>query len=185
MAKVWKKKGYVTGEFVNISPMKIRYHSWSMIDKITPRPAESVCRSFWKNLALRMSAPVITAKNTYIAPFVNAEGPQYLVIEDHFPNGRPALEKAGVYMTDRDTVNKVERMKATTCLTIAYSTCVYGCVLGYTLIADEMKDEELNRFVQVKLHPVEGMLQVTDPAFIAEAFCGMKLSMCVFQPVYA
>lgn len=53
--------------------------------------------------------PVITSKKTYIAPFVNAEGPQYLVIEDRFPNGRPQLEKAGVYMTDRDTVNKVER----------------------------------------------------------------------------
>ena len=52
----------------------------------------------------------------YIAPFVNAERPQYLVVEDRFPNGRPALEKAGVYLTDRDTVNCTERMKVTTCL---------------------------------------------------------------------
>ena len=35
--------------------------------------------------------------------------PQYLVVEDRFPNGRPPLEKAGVFMTDRDTVNNVER----------------------------------------------------------------------------
>ena len=53
--------------------------------------------------------PVITIEKTYIAPFINAEGPQYLVVEDSFPNGRPALEKAGVYVTDRDTVNKSER----------------------------------------------------------------------------
>lgn len=57
--------------------------------------------------------PVITGKNTYIAPFVNAEKPQYLVIEDSFPNGRPALERGfGVYMTDRKTVNLSERMTA-------------------------------------------------------------------------
>ena len=62
--------------------------------------------------------------------------PQYLVIEDSFPNGRPPLEKskAGVYMTDRDTVNKSERMKVTVCLNPVHSALgPYGCVLGYTL----------------------------------------------------
>lgn len=55
--------------------------------------------------------PAIAGKKTYIAPFVNAEKPQYLVIEDSFPNGRPALEKGfGVYMADRNTVNLSERM---------------------------------------------------------------------------
>lgn len=38
------------------------------------------------------------------------------MVEDSFPNGRPAMEKAGVYMTDRDTVNKSEKMKVTVCL---------------------------------------------------------------------
>lgn len=136
MAKEWKERGYVTGEFVNyISDENQVSFPWSMIDKITPRPAESVCKSL-EELGVEDIAPVITAKNTYIAPFVNAEGPQYLVIEDHFPNGRPALEKAGVYMTDRDTVNKVERMKVTDLSESAsYCTRSYGCVLGYTLIA--------------------------------------------------
>ena len=45
-------------------------------------------------------APIVTERHTFIAPFVNAERPQYLVVEDLFPNGRPMLEKAGVYMTD-------------------------------------------------------------------------------------
>ena len=86
---------------------------WSMIDKITPRPAKVVEEALEAD-GIENMAPIVTGRNTFIAPFVNAERPQYLVIEDDFPNGRPALEKAGVYMTDRDTVNCTERMKVTT-----------------------------------------------------------------------
>ena len=167
MAKEWEKKGYVTGEFVNyISDEDQVSFPWSMIDKITPRPAESVCRSL-EELGIEDIAPVITSKNTYIAPFVNAEGPQYLVIEDHFPNGRPALEKAGVYMTDRDTVNKVERMKVTTCLNPLHTAlAVYGCVLGYDSIAAEMKDADLKKLVET-IGYKEGMPVVTDPGILS------------------
>ena len=64
-----------------------------------------------EKLGVEDMQPVITGKKTYIAPFVNAEKPQYLVIEDSFPNGRPALEKGfSVYMADRNTVNLSERM---------------------------------------------------------------------------
>ena len=50
------------------------------------------------------------------------------------PNGRPPLEKVGVYMTDRDTVNKTERMKVTTCLNPLHTAMsVYGCMpVSYT-----------------------------------------------------
>jgi fructuronate reductase len=137
-----------------------------MIDKITPRPAESVEAELEK-LGIEDMAPVVTSKHTFIAPFVNAEGPQYLVIEDKFPNGRPALEKAGVYLTDRETVNKVERMKVTTCLNPLHTAlAVYGCVLGYNLIADEMKDKELRELVH-RIGPVEGMPVVTDPGILS------------------
>lgn len=167
MAKEWAAKGFVDAGFVEyLSDEAQVSFPWSMIDKITPRPAESVCAELEK-AGVEDMAPVITGKNTYIAPFVNAEGPQYLVIEDKFPNGRPALEKAGVYMTDRDTVNKVERMKVTTCLNPLHTAlAVYGCVLGYTLIADEMKDAELNRLVH-EIGPVEGMPVVTDPGILS------------------
>ena len=167
MAKEWEKKGFVGADFVAyLSDEKQVSFPWSMIDKITPRPADSVCRELEK-AGVEDIAPVITSKKTYIAPFVNAEGPQYLVIEDKFPNGRPALEKAGVYMTDRDTVNKVERMKVTTCLNPLHTAlAVYGCVLGYTLIADEMKDQELNKLVH-EIGPVEGMPVVTDPGILS------------------
>ncbi len=70
-------------------------------------------------------------------------------------------------MTDRDTVNKVERMKVTTCLNPLHTAlAVYGCVLGYTLIADEMKDQELNKLVH-EIGPVEGMPVVTDPGILS------------------
>lgn len=167
MAKEWEEKGFVGADFVAyLSDETQISFPWSMIDKITPRPADSVCKELEK-IGVEDIAPVITSKKTYIAPFVNAEGPQYLVIEDKFPNGRPALEKAGVYMTDRDTVNKVERMKVTTCLNPLHTAlAVYGCVLGYTLIADEMKDKELNKLVH-EIGPVEGMPVVTDPGILS------------------
>ena len=169
MAKEWLAKGFVEEGFVEyLSDEKQVSFPWSMIDKITPRPADSVCEDLEK-AGVEDIAPVITSKRTYIAPFVNAEGPQYLVIEDKFPNGRPALEKAGVYLTDRDTVNKVERMKVTTCLNPLHTAlAVYGCVLGYTLIADEMKDEQLNKLVH-QIGPVEGMPVVTDPGILSPA----------------
>ncbi len=167
MAEEWEKKGFVGADFVAyLKDEKQVSFPWSMIDKITPRPADSVCEEL-KKAGVEEMDPVITSKKTYIAPFVNAEGPQYLVIEDKFPNGRPALEKAGVYLTDRDTVNKVERMKVTTCLNPLHTAlAVYGCVLGYTLIADEMKDPELNKLVH-QIGPVEGMPVVTDPGILS------------------
>ena len=66
---------------------------WTMIDKITPRPDASV-EELLKKDGIEELDPVITSKNTYVAPFVNAEECEYLVIEDAFPNGRPELEKA-------------------------------------------------------------------------------------------
>ena len=167
MAKEWQAKGFVDEEFVSyITDESQVSFPWTMIDKITPRPAESIAREL-EEKGVEDMAPVITSKKTYIAPFVNAEGPQYLVIEDHFPNGRPALEKAGVYMTDRDTVNKVERMKVTTCLNPLHTAlAVYGCLLGYDLIANEMKDEVLAKLVD-RIGPVEGMPVVVNPGILS------------------
>lgn len=169
MAREWEKKGFVDGGFLDyLSDEKKVSFPWTMIDKITPRPADSVCQEL-KKAGIEDMDPVITSRKTYIAPFVNAEGPQYLVIEDKFPNGRPALEKAGVYMTDRETVNKVERMKVTTCLNPLHTAlAVYGCVLGYTLIADEMKDPQLKELVH-QIGLAEGMPVVTDPGILSPA----------------
>ena len=92
MAEEWKKAGYVDDGFLAyVSDEKTIAFPWTMIDKITPRPSEQIAADL-EALGVEDMQPVITAKKTYIAPFVNAEKPQYLVIEDSFPNGRPALE---------------------------------------------------------------------------------------------
>ena len=136
-----------------------------MIDKITPRPDAKI-EKILADDGIEQLEPVITSKKTYVAPFVNAEECQYLVIEDNFPNGRPELEKAGLYFTDRATVDKVEKMKVCTCLNPLHTfLAVSGCLLGYTLIADEMKDPDLLRLVK-RLGYEEGLPVVVDPGII-------------------
>ncbi|ABR47498.1 Mannitol dehydrogenase, C-terminal domain [Alkaliphilus metalliredigens QYMF] len=166
IAKEWKERGFVEERFLSYlkDEQKIAY-PWSMIDKITPRPSEVVKNNLGE-IGIQDMEPVITSKNTFIAPFVNAEIPQYLVIEDAFPNGRPALEEAGVYFTDRETVNKIETMKVTTCLNPLHTAlAVYGCILGYTSISAEMKDPQLKLLVE-KIGYQEGMPVVVDPKII-------------------
>ena len=136
-----------------------------MIDKITPRPDDEVKAVLDKD-GVKDTGSVITLKKTYVAPFVNAEECEYLVIEDDFPAGRPKLESAGFIFTDRDTVDKVERMKVCTCLNPLHtSLAIFGCLLGYTNISDEMKDDELKKLV-VRIGYEEGLPVVTDPKVI-------------------
>ena len=171
IAGAWVKAGFAEQGFLDwLSDEAQVSFPWSMIDKITPRPAASITKALAED-GFEDMAPVETDKHTFIAPFVNAEIPQYLVVEDRFPNGRPALERAGVYMTDRDTVNRTERMKVTTCLNPLHTAlAVYGCLLGYTLIADEMKDADLKRLVE-RIGYREGLPVVTDPGILSpEAF---------------
>ena len=166
IAKAWLEKGYVGQDFIDYltDESKIAF-PWSMIDKITPRPHKIVEEQLVKD-GIEGMEPIVTSKNTFIAAFVNAERPQYLVIEDKFPNGRPALEKAGVYLTDRDTVNKTERMKVTTCLNPLHTAMsIYGCMLDYTLISAEMADEDLRSFIQ-KIGYIEAMPVVVDPGVL-------------------
>ncbi|MBR4710842.1 MAG: mannitol dehydrogenase family protein [Clostridia bacterium] len=167
VAQRWSRDGLVPACFVRwLTDEKSVSFPWTMIDKITPRPAPSVEAGLTAD-GVEDMAPVVTPRGTYLAPFVNAERPQYLVVEDAFPNGRPPLEKAGVYFTDRDTVNRVERMKVTTCLNPLHTAlAVYGCLLGYTLIADEMKDPDLVRLVR-RIGYDEGLPVVTDPGILS------------------
>ena len=165
-ASKWVEPGLVPAEFLAYvkDETKITF-PWSMIDKITPRPHKIVEEQLVKDNIEDME-PIVTSKNTFIAAFVNAERPQYLVVEDKFPNGRPPLEKAGVYMTDRDTVNKTERMKVTTCLNPLHTAMsVYGCMLGYTLICDEMKDADIVALIK-RLGYVEGLPVVVNPGIL-------------------
>ena len=167
MANAWKEKGFVDDGFIAyVSDESTVSFPWSMIDKITPRPSEDV-QKMLEDLGMEDMDIVITDKRTYIAPFVNAEAPQYLVIEDNFPNGRPQLELGGVYMTDRDTVNACERMKVTVCLNPLHTALApYGCVLGYTRFSDVMGDEEMQKLVRL-VGLKEGMEVVKDPGILS------------------
>lgn len=167
VAKAWAEKGFVGADFIAYleDTSKVSF-PWSMIDKITPRPAKSVEESLLADGIEEMS-PIVTSKNTFIAPFVNAERPQYLVVEDSFPNGRPALEKAGVFFGDRTTVNQSETMKVTTCLNPLHTAMsVYGCMLGYTLICEEMKDPDIVALIK-RLGYQEGLPVVVDPKILS------------------
>lgn len=143
---------------------------WTMIDKITPRPDARV-QKLLEGDGFEGIAPVVTPRGTYVAPFVNAEEKEYLVIEDAFPNGRPPLEKAGMYFTDRQTVEKTERMKVTACLNPLH-TClaVFGCLLGYDAIYKETQDSDLARVIRV-LGYDEGLSVAPNPGiFTPRAF---------------
>jgi len=169
IARAWLDNGKITQEDLAYLEQEVAF-PWSMIDKITPRPHPVVEEQLIAD-GLEDISPFVTAKHTYTAPFVNAEKPQYLVIEDWFPNGRPPLEEAGVIFTTRDIVNKVEKMKVCTCLNPLH-TClaIYGCLLGHTSIAQEMEDPELAVFVE-RMSREEGMPFVVDPEVIdPEAF---------------
>ncbi|MDP4091685.1 MAG: mannitol dehydrogenase family protein, partial [Bacillota bacterium] len=166
IAEKWLDAGFVEGGFLKYlnNPEKVSF-PWSMIDKITPRPSDSVKETL-SSLGFDSTEIVCTKGNTYIAPFVNAEGPQYLVLEDKFPNGRMALDQAGVYLTDRETVERVEKMKVCTCLNPLHTAlAVLGCLLGYKSIADEMKDSSLKTLVE-KIGYEEGMPVVVHPGVL-------------------
>ena len=165
-AKGWTEKGRADAGFLDYvrSRQKLSF-PWSMIDKITPRPDEGV-KTMLAAAGLEGLEGAVTAKNTYVAPFVNAEETQYLVIEDFFPNGRPPLEKTGVLFTDRETVDKVEKMKVCTCLNPLHTAlAVFGCLLGYTRISDEMKNPDLVKLVE-GIGYTEGLPAVVDPGII-------------------
>jgi fructuronate reductase len=167
IAKEWLNHGFVEAGFVDyvMDEQKITYPI-SMIDKITPRPSDIVKEALEKD-GLEAMDVVITLKNTYMAPFVNAEISEYLVIEDKFPGGRPELEKAGVLFCDRATVNKVETMKVTTCLNPLHTAlAVTGCLLGYKLIADEVKNPTLKKLIET-IGYVEGLPVVIDPIILS------------------
>lgn len=180
IALQWAVSGLVEADFLSYieDTNKVSF-PLSMIDKITPRPDPSVKEMLEKD-GLEEAEPIITSKNTYVAPFVNSEECEYLVIEDVFPNGRPCLEKAGIMFTSAETVDKVEKMKVCTCLNPLHTAlAIFGCLLDYHLISDEMKDETLRKLVK-GIGYIEGLPVVMDPGILnpkefIDAVVGVRL----------
>ena len=172
-AKGWCENGSVEkgfNDYIN-NRNKVSF-PWTMIDKITPRPDASV-EAMLKSDGVEDLEPVITSKNTYVASFVNAEETGYLVIEDSFPNGRPALEKGGVIFTDRETVDKVEKMKV----------CISGSN-EYDYL--EEVDNIIANLVTISDNELEFEIQaekfiVPNPTFAF--FCENKLGTVHYKPI--
>lgn len=165
-AAAWQKNGQIEGDFLGyVTDREKVSFPWSMIDKITPRPDDEI-KKLLEEDGVEELEPVVTSRGTYIAPFVNSEECEYLVIEDWFPAGRPKLEQAGVFFTDRETVDKVEKMKVCTCLNPLHTAlAVFGCLLGYERISQEMQDDDLRRLVK-HIGYEEGLPVVTDPLIL-------------------
>jgi fructuronate reductase len=166
IAKGWVSQNHAPQAFVDYleNPNKVSF-PWSMIDRITPNPSESV-KIALENDGFEGVELIHTPKHTNIAPFANTEVSHYLVVEDAFPNGRPELEAAGVILTDRDTVDKADTMKVTTCLNPLHtSLAVFGNLLGFTSISGEMADDDLVELVK-QVGYVEGLPVVVNPEII-------------------
>ena len=164
MAEGWRERNAVPKSFIAYIEQNVTFPI-SMIDKITPRPDQKVAEQLLSK-GFDYAAPFVTAKGTYSAAYVNAEETEYLVVEDQFPAGRPPIDQAGVFITDRATVDKAEKMKVCTCLNPLHTAlAVLGCLLGHTRICDEMKDEDLNLLVH-KLAFEEAMPVVYHPGIM-------------------
>jgi fructuronate reductase len=162
----WLADGLVPQEFVDyVHDESLITFPWSMIDKITPRPHAKVKEMLAAD-GFADNDYIETSRHTFTAPFVNSEETQYLVVEDHYINGRPPLDLGGVIYTSRDIVDKVETMKVTTCLNPLHTAmAIFGCLLGYDLISAEIADADIRALVQ-KTGYIEAMPVVTDPGII-------------------
>ena len=167
-AEKWAEMGLVPAEFVAYvkDETKVTY-PWSMIDKITPRPDAKVQKMLEED----------GFEDNY------TEETEYLVIEDKYTNGRPPLELGGVMYAERETVDKVEKMKVCTCLNPLHTAMsIYGCMLGYTLISDEMADEDIRGLI-TKMGYIEAMPVVVDPGVLKPAdFIGAVLNRRLPNP---
>lgn len=161
-AKAWVKNGFIEEDFLNyLEDDSIISFPWSMIDKITPRPDQSVT-DILKSKGF-IGSPDL---NNKAQAFSNSEETEYLVIEDNFTNGRPNWDKKGIIYTSRDTVEQVEAMKVSTCLNPLHTAlAVYGCLLSYDKINQEMKDPDLVNLIK-GLSYLEGLKVVVDPGII-------------------
>ncbi|MDR3375626.1 MAG: mannitol dehydrogenase family protein [Ancalomicrobiaceae bacterium] len=106
----------------------------TMVDRITPATKDPDKAAVTAGLGLVDAWPVVTE------PF------RQWVIEDRFPLGRPAWEKAGAILVD--DVHPFETMKLR-CLNGAHSTLAYlSVLLGVETVAGAMADADIPRVLR-------------------------------------
>ncbi|MCD8355491.1 MAG: mannitol dehydrogenase family protein [Clostridia bacterium] len=137
----------------------------TMIDKITPFPSPKIA-SVLREDGLEMVKPKVTAKGTKIACFVNTESPQYLLMEDLFPNGHPPLEQLGTIFTSGRIVEKSMEMKACSTLNpMDTAMASFGSLLGYETINCTVRDDDIRTFI-TNLSNAECMPLGADPGVL-------------------
>lgn len=165
----WVEAGHATAAYLAWLGDESRVSfPWTMVDRIVPAPSQGVAALLadqgWEDLSIvgrPGAAPV--------AGFVNCEEPWYLVVEDSFPNGRPALEQAGVTPCTREQAEKADTMKVCACLNpIHTALAVYGCLLGHDRIWKEMRDPELVALAE-RIGRVEDLPTCPDPEVLDPA----------------
>ncbi len=118
----------------------------TMVDRITPATTDDDRARIDAQLGVRDAWPVVTE------PF------SQWVIEDRFPGGRPAFEKAGAELVS--DVAPFENMKLRL-LNGAHSSLAYlGYLAGYELVSDVMADVDFARFVEILMEEATVTLAV-------------------------
>ena len=140
----------------------------TMVDRITPNPAPALAEELTAAGVADVEL-VRTSPSTTMSCFANAEPAWYLVVEDDFPNGRPPLEQAGVLLAGREAVNLADEMKVTACLNPLHTAlAVFGRLLGYDRIWQELRDDDLRALVEGlgyrEALPVVASPGIIDPA---------------------
>ncbi len=173
----WQQKGFIDEACCQaiLSPDLLSCPN-ACIDKITPGANPKVAEHL-AELGLEDLGMLTDSRGRQGAAFVNTETAEYLVVENRFAGGQTlALDKGSVYLTDKETVDRFERMKVCTCLNPLHtSLAVLGCLLKSPSIAAEMADPDLKRLVQ-HIGYVEGLPVVVNPGIIdPEAFLAAVL----------
>jgi mannitol 2-dehydrogenase len=123
----------------------------SMVDRITPATTEEHRTMIRTDFGVDDAWPVVTE------PF------RQWVIEDHFPNGRPAWERVGVQMTS--DVLPYEKMKIRLLNASHQAICHIGRLLGYQYVHEAIAEPQIKRMIQTLmddevtplLQPVSGI----------------------------
>ncbi|WP_196778407.1 mannitol dehydrogenase family protein [Thalassorhabdomicrobium marinisediminis] len=110
----------------------------SMVDRITPATSPAKRAMVADTFGINDAAPVVCE------PF------SQWVMEDHFPLGRPALEKVGVQFVD--DISAYETMKLRI-LNASHAALSYpAALLGYDCVHEAVADEQITGWVRKLMH---------------------------------
>jgi mannitol 2-dehydrogenase len=109
----------------------------AMVDRITPATTDEHRALVRETFGIDDAWPVMTE------PF------KQWVIEDHFPQGRPAWEKVGAQMVG--DVLPYEKMKIRLLNASHQAMCYIGMLVGHTLAHETMEDARIRKLVETMM----------------------------------